>query len=134
MFVDFNGVFINRDMKEKLAWSLFMEPLSPEFWITMAAQVALLIFLIWIFNVVQRKRFTVFEITQYPVVLFSAYFGKKFHIEHRTDQIKPLLFGFAICSTVVWISYRASLTSKLSIRDTKLPFTSLEELLETDYK
>ncbi len=35
--------------------------------------------------------------------------------------------------TVVWGSYRASLTSNLSIREYRKPFSSIAELAETDF-
>ena len=36
--------------------------------------------------------------------------------------------------TLIWISYRASFTSKLSVKNAKVPFDNLENLLASDYK
>jgi hypothetical protein len=45
-----------------------------------------------------------------------------------------VIFTSLLTGTVVWISYRAFLTSELSTAKTKFPFTDLESLSKTDYK
>jgi hypothetical protein len=44
------------------------------------------------------------------------------------------LFNCLLVGSLVWISYRAALTSELSVVKTKLPFTDLKTLAETDYR
>jgi hypothetical protein len=44
------------------------------------------------------------------------------------------LFNCLLVGSLVWISYRAALTSELSVIKTKLPFTDLKSLAETDYR
>jgi hypothetical protein len=45
-----------------------------------------------------------------------------------------VIFTSLLAGTVVWISYRASLTSELSVAKKKLPFNDLESLSNTDYR
>ena len=47
---------------------------------------------------------------------------------------KILLFTFLLDGMISWIFYRAFLTSKLSTKLNKYPFTDLNSLAETDYK
>jgi len=50
-------------------------------------------------------------------------------VSHKVAMISILLGG-----TVMWIGYRSSLTSELSVAVRKLPFQNLEELSRSDYK
>jgi hypothetical protein len=45
-----------------------------------------------------------------------------------------VIFTSLLAGTVVWIGYRASLTSELSAAKKKLPFNDLESLLNTEYR
>jgi hypothetical protein len=75
----------------------------------------------------------------FPSVLWSclmANFGGKPGLS-KLDTIQSyrfVIFTSLLTGTVVWISYRASLTSELSVAKTKLPFNDLESLSRTDYK
>ena len=65
-----------------------------------------------------------------------ANFGGKPY-KSKTDDIssyKTILFTFLLDGLISWIFYRAFLTSKLSSKLTKYPFTDLNSLAETDYK
>ncbi len=83
-------------------------------------------------------------------LLFSANFGKSVSNVASGDKydafatirtiavtlvtrFKVLLLGYSLVGTVVWGSYRASLTSNLSIREYRNPFSSIAQLAETDY-
>ncbi len=52
----------------------------------------------------------------------------------KTAHLKAFLFSIFFASNIVWMSYRASLTSELSNRELKMPFITLEDLLESDYR
>ncbi len=52
----------------------------------------------------------------------------------KTPQLKVLLFSIFFVSNIVWMSYRASLTSELSSKQLKMPFITLEELMESNYR
>ncbi len=69
-------------------------------------------------------------------VVFVSNFGaappRKSH--EATPHLGCFLFSIFVATNVVWMAYRASLTSELSVREIKMPFITLEELLESDYK
>jgi hypothetical protein len=65
-----------------------------------------------------------------------ANFGGK-PVPSKFDTIQSyrfVIFTSLLAGTVVWISYRASLTSELSAAKKKLPFNDLESLSNTDYR
>jgi hypothetical protein len=65
-----------------------------------------------------------------------ANFGGK-PVPSKFDTIQSyrfVIFTSLLAGTVVWISYRASLTSELSEAKKKLPFNDLESLSNTDYR
>jgi hypothetical protein len=65
-----------------------------------------------------------------------ANFGGK-PVPTKLDTIQSyrcVIFTSLLAGTVVWISYRASLTSDLSAAKMKLPFNDMESLSNTDYR
>ncbi len=71
----------------------------------------------------------------YYIVFRSNLGGAPFPIQgDKTFQMKSLLFSIFFASNIVWMSYRASLTSELSSMKLKLPFSTLEELLQSNYR
>ena len=50
------------------------------------------------------------------------------------DHSKLFMFCALFAASIVWSSYRASLTSALVTRDLKVPFTTLEGFLDSDYR
>ena len=45
---------------------------------------------------------------------------------------KTILFASSLVGAVIWMSYRASITSNLSVREHRLPFSTLSELAAND--
>ena len=121
-----------------MSWRTFLNPLSDELWIT-----------ILVIAVVISCPLTGIELmfnSNYSSCLptctsnlwfaFKANFGGKpsFALADKSFTLQIILFTCLLVGSVVWMAYRASLTSELSIRRVKKPFNSLESLLETDYK
>ena len=72
----------------------------------------------------------------YKWIVICSYFGKgppKINSDDRAP-FKIWLFSIFLVGNVVWMSYRASLTSELSNRTHKKPFSNLEELLHSDFQ
>lgn len=68
-------------------------------------------------------------------LIFCSYLGRKppsVPFERRFP-LRVLLFAIFLAGNVIFMSYRASLTSELSVRDSRMPFKDLEGLLATDY-
>ncbi len=66
---------------------------------------------------------------------FTANFGGKPRnpIKNQSNSMRTLLFTCLFGGSVVWMAYRASITSDLSVIKVKYPFNNLETLLHTDY-
>ncbi len=69
-------------------------------------------------------------------VAFKANLGGKpsGKMRHDTGSNRILLFTCLIAGILIWMGYRASLTSELSVIKTVPPFNSLETLLDTDFQ
>ena len=59
--------------------------------------------------------------------------GKPSKIEKNTTY-QIVLFHCLLVGSVIWMAYRASFTSELSVRKLKLPFNDLESLSKSNYK
>ena len=74
----------------------------------------------------------IFQIkTSINFVLWFSYSVKCYTIEIMII-LKIILFASSLVGAVIWMSYRASITSNLSVREHKIPFTSLAELADVD--
>ncbi len=49
-------------------------------------------------------------------------------------HVRLMTFVVSFWGVVVWCVYRAALTSELTVQVSRLPFDSLESLLESDYQ
>ena len=67
---------------------------------------------------------------------FISNFGgkpKKSQTDHLISY-KTILFAFFLDGMIIWICYRAFLTSELSSKLIKYPFNDLNSLAQSDYK
>ena len=67
-------------------------------------------------------------------MIFMANFSRPPAKVPRHSPGRILVFICLLSGTIVWMAYRASLTSKLSVRKQKWPFDSLESLITSGYK
>ena len=72
-------------------------------------------------------------LTNLWVALKANVGGKPSKIQkNATHQI--LLFVCLLVGSIIWMAYRASFTTELSVRKLSLPFNDLESLSKSDYK
>ena len=45
-----------------------------------------------------------------------------------------LVFTYLLAGSIMWMSYRASMTSELSVQHKTMPFNNIEGLLDSDYR
>ncbi len=138
---------IKRAESELFDWTIFVDPLSLPFWVVLAIHTLGLLLVTRMFWLYYRYEANegrgsgpgplsaVWATFKNLFLFFSAYFGRSLSstIVQFGDKFRSLLFAYSLAGTVVWISYRASLTSNLSTREYKFPFSSMASLLETDY-
>ena len=132
------GIFIKAIDTKEVSWRTFLNPLSDELWITLL-MIAMVIacLLTGIETMFTSKYSSCLPIcTTNLWIAFRANFGGKttFALAHKSVTIQIVLFTCLLVGSVIWMAYRASLTSELSVRRVSKPFDSLESLLESDYK
>ena len=132
-------VFIERIENEALSWTAYLNPLSMELWL-----ILIIVSLITSSFLTILERFFIKSITEnLPIfnflknlwIAFKANFGGKpnyFAPANTTHKI--IMFECLLVGSIIWMAYRASLTSELSVKKLKLPFNSLESLLTSDYR
>ena len=130
------GLFIKPIGTEEVSWKTFLNPLSNTLWVTLLIiAVVISCLLTGIEIMFTSKKLSCFSIcTANLWIAFKANFGGKPSFVHKSFTLQIILFTCLLVGSVIWIGYRASLTSKLSVRRVIMPFNSLESLLESDYK
>ena len=121
-----------------MSWRTFLNPLSDELWITLLIVAVVITFLLTSIEKMFISKYS----SCLPIcttnlwVAFKANFGGKppFALAHKSVTLQIILFTCLLVGSVIWMAYRASLTSELSVRRVIKPFNSLESLLESDYK
>ena len=130
-------LFLSKTNNEEISWTIFLGPFSNDIWIaliTMALVIAGVITIVdRIFNLSTQKLFFVDYLVNLWVALKANIGGKPSSAPQNSAQ-KIIIFDCLLVGMIVWIAYRASLTSELSVTDLKFPFKDLESLLKTDYK
>ncbi len=118
--------------------NVFVEPFSPDIWLALvviAAIAAIAFRLTWIGTSNDRYTEQIDEMLSIPSNCWSimcSYLGKSLPGDIAKSQWAVLII--ALCGVLVWSAYRASLTSVLAARITRLPFESLDGLLSSDYQ
>ena len=130
------GLFIKPIGTEEVSWKTFLNPLSHTLWVTLLIiAVVISCLLTCIETMFASKKMSCFSIcTTNLWVAFKANFGGKPSFVHKSFTLQIILFTCLLVGSVIWMAYRASLTSELSVRRVIKPFNSLESLLESDYK
>ena len=132
-------VFIERIENEAFSWTAYLNPFSMELWL-----ILFIVSLITSSFLTILERFFIKSITEkLPIfnflknlwVAFKANFGGKpnYSVPANTTH-KIVMFECLLVGSLIWMAYRASLTSELSVKKLKLPFNSLESLLTSDYR
>ena len=130
------GLFIKPIGTEEVSWKTFLNPLSNTLWVTvLIIAVIISCLLTGIETRFTSKNLSCCSISTTNLwVAFKANFGGKPSIVHKSFTLQIIVFTCLLVGSVIWMAYRASLTSELSVRRVIKPFNSLESLLESDYK
>ena len=128
------------DMVE-VSWTTYLNPISINLWLMLVC-VAILIAIILsgieklmplsrlkYSHMITLKSF----ISHYWIALKSNFGGKPASV-HKNNSYQIAVFVCLFAGSIVWIFYRAFLTSELSIIKWKQPFNDLESFLASDYK
>ena len=130
-------VFIKPIEDEVLSWTAFINPFSNEMWL-----VLFLVSLVFSFFLTLIERFFCSKdqgflpmnyLTNLWVAIKANVGGKPSKVQKNTVH-RIILFDCLLVGSVIWMAYRASFTSELSVTKLNLPFNDLESLSKTDYR
>ena len=130
-------IFIKTIEDKPLSWTVYLNPFSNEMWLVLfLVSVVISLFLTSIekWFCINDQEFTPKNyLTNLWVALKANAGGKPSKLQKNTIH-QIVLFDCLLVGSVIWMAYRASLTSELSVTKLKLPFNDLESLSKTDYK
>ena len=115
-------------------WDLFWNVMSPSVWMFILLISIIPSLFLAIHDILVKKQkgsFILALAERFPSVL-AVTFGGKFI--GRNESHRLTLLTQTICyGIVIWITFRAELTSELSVKISKVPFGSLEGILGSNY-
>ena len=123
---------------ENVSWKIFLDPISTKSWliiiiISATISCALLLIERLHFGSVHQNRFVIKYLENFWVAI-KANLGGKPSSKVNINSYKTVLFFCLLGGSIVWMHYRASFTSHLSIAQFKLPFNDLESFSQSDYR
>ena len=130
-------IFIKMIDDEALSWTAYLNPFSNDMWLVLV----LVSFIISFFLTFIERLFCSKDQEFTPMIFFTnlwvalkANAGGKPSKSQKNTIHRIVLFDCLLVGSVIWMAYRASFTSELSVTKLKLPFNDLESLSETDYR
>ena len=129
-------IVIKNDLRQENHWLMYMSIMSPEVWFLM---IITLIFPCLILSLeellIQNGEVTFKSLICNLYSAFTINFGGNFLTKNSQRTVpKITIFLCHFCyGIVIWIYFRAILTSRLTERHHDLPFETLKELSNTDY-
>lgn len=137
-----DAIYIRNPRSYTWSWTLFLQVFSTEFWATLCLS-ALLLGLCLHLTLRRNQSCSgvphLYGWAEGFFMVFRTNFGGKMNVAlpdgWSGDMASGfLLLGILMTGNVVFISYRASLTSELSVTNSKLPFSTLDELQRTEFR
>ena len=130
-------VFIKTIEDEAISWRAYLNPFSYEMWLTIIIVAIVISSILTLIEKVfcsPNKGFVLIEyMKNFWIALKANAGGKPSKIEQNTVY-QIVLFHCLLVGSVVWMAYRASFTSELSVTKLILPFHDLESLSKSNYK
>ena len=121
-------IFIKK-MDETIHWQIFVDSLSTNSWlliIIVAMIISLLLSLVdGSLNVQYLGKLW---------IAIKANFGGNPGLVSTRNSYRIIIFDCLLVGSIVWIAYKASLTSKLAVVQQEYPFKNLQDLLESNYE
>ena len=129
--------FIKTIDDEALSWTAYLNSFSNEMWLVLvlvSLVISFFLTLIEIFFCSKDQKFTpMIFLANLWVALKANAGGKPSKLQKNTVH-QIILFDCLLVGSVIWMAYRASFTSELSVTKLKLPFNDLESLSKTGYR
>ena len=130
-------IFIKTIEDDPLSWTAYLNSFSNEMWLVLVLVSLVISFFLTLIERLfcsKDQEFTSMNfLTNLWVALKANAGGKPSKLQKNTVH-QIVLFDCLLVGSVIWMAYRASFTSELSVTKLKLPFNDLESLSKTDYK
>ena len=131
------AIFIKAASTEDLDWLVFLRPFQLEAWIGIIVICILTtFFVVFLRCFYSGDRGCLNSSCTGFWTVFLGFFGRKAstRLLESNVPLRTLLFGVLFSGNVAFMAFNASLTSHLSTRQRKMPFSTLEGLLESKYR
>ena len=130
-------IFIKTIEDEALSWTAYINPFSNDMWLVLflvSLAVSFFLTLIERFFCSKDQGFLPVDyLTNLWVAIKANAGGKPSKLQKNTVH-RIVMFDCLLVGSVIWMAYRASFTSELSVKKLKLPFNDLESLSKTGYR
>ena len=130
-------IFIKTIEDEALSWTAYLNSFSNEMWLVLVLVSLVISFFLTLIEILfcsKDQKFTPMMFLANLWVALKANAGGKPSKLQKNTVHQIILFDCLLVGSVIWMAYRASFTSELSVTKLKLPFNDLESLSKTDYK
>ena len=132
----FCGIYIpNNDFSDQLDLDMFLWPFTNALWTTIFLTIILIAILKSILLFVHHVP-TVIDSLAFVWTTFVTFFGGEMtptKIDSKLSYKIMVYFSF-LCGIVLWGSYNAALTAKLSVTFKKYPFFDMDSLSKTNWR
>lgn len=141
-----DAIFIQNNLQHQKDWDLFFRPFTPALWHFLSiVTVVFTVLVAFIQYFYERPRQSkgiwgrFLEMAEIYWILFSSYFGKSPPTKQtiwrpKRIALEVFLFSIFLVGNIIFMTFRASLTSELSVGKVKMPFSHPDELLSTKYR
>ena len=123
---------------EDISWTIFINPFTIHLWILLffvAVVTAIVLTTIEGCCEPNHEGWSVMNYLKNLWIASKANFGGKPNSVKRDNAAQQFMVFICLLSgTIIWIAYRGSLTSELSVIEKDIPFNDLESLSKSDYK
>ena len=130
-------IFIKPIEDEALSWTAYSNPFSNEMWLVLFLVSLVISFFLTLIEKLFCSKDQVFTtmifLTNLWVAIKANAGGKSSKLQKNIIH-RIVLFDCLLVGSVIWMAYRASFTSELSVKKLKLPFNDLESLSKTGYR
>ena len=130
-------IFIKPIEDEALSWTAYINPFSNEMWLVLFLVSLVISFFLTLIEKLFCSKDQVFTTMNFLTnlwVAIKANAGGKPSKLQKNMVHRIVLFDCLLVGSVIWMAYRASFTSELSVKKLKLPFNDLESLSKTGYR
>jgi hypothetical protein len=130
-------IFIKTIEDEALSWTVYLNPFSNDMWLVLVLVSLVISFFLTLIERLLSSKDQGFAplifLTNLWVAIKANAGGKPSKLQKNTVH-RIVLFDCLLVGSVIWMAYRASFTSELSVKKLKLPFNDLESLSKTNYR